>query len=386
MQQAKPRDQCREPDILALAAAVVSKAESGHPADQALREQFKTQRDLRPGDSTRITEIVFAYFRWRGWLKQSTPLRARLQHAAQLSDQFAHEPHSFRDDELIALAVPDWVKQEVDVTPDWVRALQQPPKLWLRARPGTGRKLAQQLGDCRSLGRGPLEDTLQYQGAKDLFRTAEFRAGAFELQDVSSQAVGLICAPQPGETWWDACAGEGGKTLHLSDLMQNRGLIWSTDRAAWRLQRLKRRAARAKVFNYRVALWEHMEHLPTRTKFDGVLLDAPCSAIGTWGRNPHARWTTTLQDVQELATLQRMLLSQVARTVKPGGKLVYSVCTLARSETIGAADDLQRQLTAFQPASVSPPLAGETTALGRSTFLPQQAGGNGMFVAVWQRQ
>ncbi len=165
--------------------------------------------------------------------------------------------------------------------------------------------LAEELGDCRVFGEGRLADTLEYRGRSDLFRTRHFHAGEFEVQDLNSQAVGLICGPQPGETWWDACAGEGGKTLHLSDLMENRGLIWASDRAAWRLAKLKRRAARAGVFNYRAVTWDGGPRLPTKTKFDGVLVDAPCSGIGTWHRNPHARWTTTAEDVKELSEVQQ---------------------------------------------------------------------------------
>ncbi len=120
---------------------------------------------------------------------------------------------------------------------------------------GGGRELARETG--RGAGGGGLPDAVIYEGAEDLFRTAEFHAGEFELQDISSQIVGWICDPQPGETWWDACAGEGGKTLHLCDLMRGKGLVWASDRAAWRLQKLKReRAARARVFNYRAALWD----------------------------------------------------------------------------------------------------------------------------------
>ena len=163
-----------------------------------------------------------------------------------------------------------------------------------------------------------MPDALVYEGETDLFKTPEFQAGEFEIQDISSQAVGLLCDPKPGETWWDACAGEGGKLLHLSDLMQNKGLIWASDRAAWRLQKLKRRTARAKAFNYRAALWEGGAKLPTKTKFDGVLVDAPCSGVGTWQRNPHARWTTTVEDVQELAEVQKRLLTNVAAVGEAG--------------------------------------------------------------------
>src|SRR5690606_4499564 len=139
-------------------------------------------------------------------------------------------------------------------------------------------------------------------------------------------------------TWWDACAGEGGKTLHLADQMENRGMIWATDRAQWRLDKLKRRAARAKVYNYRSKHWVNPSHLPLRARVDGLLVDAPCSGLGTWGRNPHMRWTVSGKDVAELAAVQANLLSVVAGSVKPGGRLIYSVCTLSHAETEKVAD------------------------------------------------
>src|SRR5205814_8236813 len=191
-------------------------------------------------------------------------------------------------------------------------------------------------------------DILEYRGDTDLFRTPEFHGGAFELQDVNSQAVSLICAPSAGQTWWDACAGEGGKTLHLCDLMGNKGLVWASDRAEWRLQKLKRRAARARLFNYRTRLWDGGPNLPVKTKFDGVLMDAPCSGIGTWQRNPHARWTSVARDVHELSAVQKDLLLYAAAAVKPGGKLIYSVCTLARAETTEVAAGFETASSGFE--------------------------------------
>jgi 16S rRNA (cytosine967-C5)-methyltransferase len=239
-----------------------------------------------------------------------------------LAGRYAAQPESFSDAELMARAVPVWLPSVMEPRAAWARSLQKEPRLWLRARRGQGRTLAGKLVDCRVFGEGPLADTLEYIGRSDLFRTAEFHAGEFELQDVSSQAVGLICDPRPGEKWWDACAGEGGKTLHLADLMGNKGLIWASDRAGWRLAMLKRRAARAGVFNYRTVTWDGGPRPPTKTEFDGVLVDAPCSGIGTWQRNPHARWTTTVQDVKELGEVQEQLLVHAAAGVEPGGRLV----------------------------------------------------------------
>jgi 16S rRNA (cytosine967-C5)-methyltransferase len=168
--------------------------------------------------------------------------------------------------------------------------------------------------------------------------------------------------------------------------MENQGLIWASDRAAWRLLRLKRRAARAKVFNYRAVPWNGGSKLPTKTKFDGVLVDAPCSGIGTWQRNPHARWTTTPQDVQELAELQRQLLTHAAATVKPEGKLIYAVCSLTRAETEAVADFCEAQCPNFKPLPLKNPLASSFTPAPRTCLWPQQFGGNGMFIAAWSRQ
>jgi 16S rRNA (cytosine967-C5)-methyltransferase len=341
---------------------------------------------LSARQTAQISQGVFAYFRWRGWLDDQEPLSRQIEHALHLAESFALKPQEFSDSDLMARAVPAWVKHEMEVTPAWARALQPPPRLWLRASRGQGAALVAKLGDCRPCDGRPLADCLEYSGHQDLFRTEEFHQGQFELQDISSQAVGLMCGPRAGETWWDACAGEGGKLLHLSQLMENQGLIWASDRAAWRLLRLKRRAARAKVFNYRAVPWNGGSKLPTKTKFDGVLVDAPCSGIGTWQRNPHARWTTTPQDVQELAELQRQLLTHAAATVKPEGKLIYAVCSLTRAETEAVADFCEAQCPNFKPLPLKNPLASSFTPAPRTCLWPQQFGGNGMFIAAWSRQ
>jgi len=173
--------------------------------------------------------------------------------------------------------------------------------------------------------------------------------------------------------------------LHLSDLMENRGLIWASDRVAWRLARLKQRAARAGVFNYRGVAWDGGPRLPTKTKFDGVLVDAPCSGIGTWHRNPHARWTTTAEDVKELSDVQQRILRHAAAAVKPGGKLVYAACTLADLETTRVVEGFERQCGEFQRLAVRNPLAPGLTPGGLLSLWPQESGGNGMCVAAWVR-
>jgi len=363
-----------------LAATIVAQA-AERPADQVLREALKSSR-LPRAETARVADLVFTYFRWLGLLNRREGMTPQLQSARELDARFNHAPASFTTEDL-RRTVPDWILDEVDVSREWLVALQTRPALWLRARRGTTADVAAKLGDCIAV-EAPLGDTLEYCGTQDLFRTPEFHAGAFEVQDIASQLVGLMCDPKPGETWWDACAGEGGKTLHLSDLMENKGLIWASDRSERRLAKLKQRAARARAFNYRVAPWDGSERLPIKTKFDGVLIDAPCSGVGTWQRNPHARWTTTMQDVRELAMAQRQLISNAARAVKPGGKLIYAVCTLTRTETDAVADLCSPRLSGFAPIELPAWPNVRPGASGRRWIWPQTCRGNGMFVAAWQ--
>jgi 16S rRNA (cytosine967-C5)-methyltransferase len=369
-----------------LAARIIRKSSRELPADDVLRTQLKAAGGLSRKEGAEVSGLVFGYYRWFGWLEQTKPIEEQIQQAAELARRFELNPASFSDAELTERSVPAWVKEELEVTEAWARNLQSEPRLWLRARPGQGSVLTEKLWDCEPFGEGALADTLEYCGEQDLFRSPEFHAGEFELQDISSQAVGLICGPQPGQTWWDACAGEGGKTLHFSDLMQNKGMIWASDRAAWRLESLKRRAARARVFNYRTRLWSGGAALPIKTRFDGVLVDAPCSGVGTWQRNPHARWTTTPEDVRELGQVQLQLLAHAAKAVKSGGRLIYAVCTLARVETDEVVEEFGRQFEEFEPVAMANPLDPKESAASRVVLWPQDYGGNGMFVAGWRRR
>lgn len=364
------------------AAQVISTIGADQRADTALRFFFERHRYIRPEAKRLISHAVFSYYRWLRWLDPKASPQKRVEHACALHARFAAAPKSIKAEALTALAVPGWLAAEATFPLDSLRQLQRDPALWLRARPASAAKLAAVLGSCEHADRAP--DALRFNGRGDLFRTAAFKAGDFEIQDLASQLVGHACAPQPGQTWWDACAGEGGKTLHLADLMANKGLVWATDRHDKRLETLKRRFARAKLFNYRTALWDGSAKLPTQTKFDGVLVDAPCSGVGTWQRNPQARWTASPNDVSELAVTQRALLEHVAGSVKPGGRLVYAVCTVTRAETSAIADAFTAAHPDFTPADV---LASSATPPSPQLLLwPHELNANGMFIAAWTRK
>ncbi|HZI33772.1 MAG TPA: RsmB/NOP family class I SAM-dependent RNA methyltransferase [Candidatus Binatia bacterium] len=373
-------------DVQAIAAEVIRKAGREKPADAALREVLKQIPDLAPFDAAEVARTVFIYYRWHVWLCDERGVQAKMRLALRLNQRFKENPASIPLAELHAKAVPEWTAEHLEVNDGWLRSLQSEPKLWLRAKSGQAEALAGKLFGAET---SPLlPDALVFNGETDLFKTPEFHAGEFEIQDIASQMVSWLCSPQPGETWWDTCAGEGGKMLHLSELMQNKGLIWASDRAAWRLQKLKRRAGRAKVFNYRSAAWDGGAKLPTKTKFDGVLVDAPCSGVGTWQRNPQARWTTTPNDVRELAEIQRKLLANVAPSLKPGGKLIFSVCTLTHAETVEVVEYFNATQPDFEPL-VWEEIKLETRTLEnvpQLTIWPQDLGGNGMFIAGWRRK
>lgn len=359
--------------LLNNAARILKLVQAGTPADQALRENLSQDRHFTaPAERRGISRAVFAYYRWWRWLGEKDSLQKQLVAALDLQKRFDASPAAFKTEGLAARALPDWLKAEMDEIPaGWLQQLQREPVLWIRAKAGTGVGLAGKLSHFTPAPQSA--DALRYSGLTDLYRTKEFQAGEFEIQDLASQLVGLACAPQAGETWWDACAGEGGKTMHLSDLMKNKGLIWASDRSLRRLTKLKQRAARAKVFNFRAAPWEGDAKLPTKTKFDGILIDAPCSGVGTWQRNPHARWTTLPKDVHELAAVQAKLLKNVAGSLKPGGRLVYSVCTLTRAETTAVAAAFTSAHPELKPVSAK-------------TLWPHELNANGMFIAIWRKK
>ena len=368
-----------------IAAEVIRKTGRDRPADAALRALLKQAKDLAPFDATEIARTVFIYYRWHAWLRDERGVESKLRLALRLDERFRTNESNIPLAEVRVKTVPAWTAECLEPSDDWLRSLQREPKLWLRAKRGQAAALTEKLSGAET---SPLlPDALIFNGEMDLFKTPEFHAGEFEIQDIASQVVGWMCSPRPGETWWDACAGEGGKTLHLSELMENKGLIWASDRAEWRLKQLQRRAARAKVFNYRAKTWDGGIKLPTKTKFDGVLVDAPCSGLGTWQRNPHSRWTTGPEDVRELAEIQKKLLAHVAPGVKPGAKLIYSVCTLTRAETTEVVEDFSAKFAGeFAPMVLPAIIPGGQQTAATKMIWPQDLGGNGMFIAGWRRR
>ncbi len=377
------------------AARLIAQISPEEPADSVLRREVGSDRELESTEKRALVGAVFAYYRWLRWLDPDRPGPARVLSALDLQRRFDADPASIKAEALLARTLPDWAREAVDLPdPDarlaWLRQLQRPPSLWIRPQrefaPAIARALRHTTPPTAELAHFTTTTpptALRYTGPGDLFKSDEFKKGLFEIQDLSSQLIGHACAPRPGETWWDACCGEGGKTLHLADLMANQGLLWASDRHPGRLASLRKRAARARVFNYRAVNWNGGPFPPTKTRFDGILVDAPCSGLGTWQRNPHARWTTTENDVRELAAIQRQLLENTWRSLKPGGRLVYAVCTTTRAETSAIA----AAFTAAHPELEPIPTPGLPDTPAEGLFLwPHQLDANGMFLAAWRRR
>src|SRR5262245_53077992 len=136
-----------KPNPLEVAASVIRDSSRERPADAVLRSHLKDQSGLSRQQGTEVTRMVFAFYRWFGWLDKQQPLAQQIERASELAQQFARQPTSFPDAELVTRAIPDWTSKQVDVTPEWVRALQSEPVLWLRSRPGEGKTVSSKLGN-----------------------------------------------------------------------------------------------------------------------------------------------------------------------------------------------------------------------------------------------
>lgn len=160
---------------------------------------------------------------------------------------------------------------------------------------------------------------------------SSYQQGDFEIQDLGSQCIGLVCAPRPGERWYDPCAGAGGKTLQLASLMKRRGEICAGDIRDWKLEELRRRARRAGFPNIRTRAHDGTPW-SGKHPYDGVLVDAPCSGSGVWRRNPGGQWLLLREQIAQYAEKQFRILCGNARAVRQGGVLVYATCSLFPAE------------------------------------------------------
>jgi len=178
-----------------------------------------------------------------------------------------------------------------------------------------------------------IANALALKKRANVFTTSGFKEGLFEIQDYGSQQIGLFASPQPGQFVIDACAGAGGKSLHLAALMQNKGRIVSMDVTQWKLDELSKRAKRAGVHNLETRLIEANKTIEKfENKADLILLDVPCSGLGVLKRNPDTKWKFTMDTFKKTKQLQVQILKDYSVMLKAGGKMVYSTCSILPSE------------------------------------------------------
>lgn len=171
---------------------------------------------------------------------------------------------------------------------------------------------------------------------QNVFRLAPFLKGEFEVQDAASQAVAPFLEVKPGMRVVDACAGAGGKTLHLAALMENKGRLIALDVEQWKLDELKKRARRGGVANLETRLIDSTRVIKRLAgTADRLLLDVPCSGLGVLRRNPDAKWKLSAPYIKEVQALQQTILRDYSDIVKPGGYMVYATCSILPSENEG---------------------------------------------------
>ncbi len=220
---------------------------------------------------------------------------------------------------------------------------------------------------------------------------ASYKDGWFELQDEGSQLLSMLLDPKPGQRVVDACAGGGGKTLHLAALMNNSGSLIGIDVDEKRLANIHPRLARAGVTIAELlhALRDNERICELTGIADAVLVDAPCSGVGTFRRNPAAKLMTTGDYIDRMATVQQNVLHQYAALVKPGGRLVYSTCTLLMKENEHVVENFLRTHPHFTLVPVPEILERINVRVPCTTdtllLLPHITGTDGFFAAVMRR-
>jgi 16S rRNA (cytosine967-C5)-methyltransferase len=404
---------------------------AGRPADRMLAGIFHRHREWGSRDRRFFSELVFSFFRWRGWVAPD-PIHGsrgwfRAGAAAWLLDAETMHPAvaamleaadvptgrlspagglSLADKAKCLAAwdlsartptpselAPAWMAGELEITPDmdpaeavqaWLFWLQTRPPVWLRLRTGRESLVLAALATAGlTARRHPTASAAVrlHPGANLEALPGQVRAG-FEIQDLHSQAVGLAAAPRPGERWWDLCAGSGGKALHLADLAGGHISLLATDIREAAVAELRRRLRRTGVAGVEARTWDGRS--APAGLFDGILVDAPCTGSGTWHRNPDGRWRTSPAALEEAVSRQERLLAFAAAHVRPGGRLIYATCSVFRRENSGLIRAFLASHPAFRLEPGLHPFTGAATD-GTVYFPPGPGGGNGMFLCRFRK-
>lgn len=360
----------------------------GPPADGLVQAYFRTRRYAGSKDRRAVRDLVFRAIRASG----SPPANGRqallaLEEAGALFDGSPHAPAPLNAGEngpMPGPVVPDWLQERLSplVTPDeWPALLERAP-LDLRVNVARADRAS-----VRALFPDSAETRLSPWGLRlspdaRVSDSETFAQGLVEVQDEGSQLIALACMPASNGVVVDLCAGAGGKALAIAAAAPPGIRLVAADTSRDRLARLAPRAARAGAAIEAMLLdggHEERQLAPLAASADVVLVDAPCSGSGTWRRNPEGRWRLTPERLARLEALQRHVLDLAVPLVRPGGTLVYAVCSLLRSEGAGQAEAFLSRHSAWavQDGDVS---WGREDGAGR-LLTPARDGCDGFFVA-----
>ena len=277
-------------------------------------------------------------------------------------------------------SIPDWLdllcEKELGkkVWDKELKHLNEPAKVVLRVntlkinRIDLQKELAQK--EIGTLTEDAYPDALILEERKNVFQTEAFAMGFFEIQDACSQLVAEYLAVREGMRVVDACAGAGGKTLHLASLMKNKGQIIALDVYEYKLKELKKRAKRAGTHNITTKVITHSKTIKKLyNSADRVLIDAPCSGIGILKRRPNDKWKLSADFIEKVKNLQKKLLQSYSKILKKGGKMVYATCSILSSEN-------EKQIRYFLENNPNFTLEKE------QTMYPSQSGFDGFYMAL----
>ena len=392
------------------------------PADLFLNRIFRQDRRIGGRDRRLYSDLIFAVFRWYGPLRKYSSDPAFLLTGAAAAEKnenpeisvflqqagldescrdviFSPENSIGRLNAFLRLkgfsgdvsardCLPGWIYSHLDfeADEDFLSLQQTRPPLWLRVQrvPADTVLVSLRTQGVSVMRHDRIKTALSVAERVNLPGLEAYRQGWIEAQDLSSQCIGEVCAPQEGECWWDACAGGGGKSLELASLMNGKGIVTASDIRSRKLEELRQRAKRAGFSNIRTREWDG-ERLPVQEEScDGVLVDAPCSSSGRWRRNPESRWLLTVERVEELAAAQKKILDSAAKAVKPGGVLVYATCSLLQDENRLNVEAFLSSHPEYTPESFSHPLTGQTVP-GQVQILPQEGNCDASFIARFRK-
>lgn len=402
-----------------------------HPADAVVSRYFRDHRNLGPRERATLAETVYTVLRKKTLFEAlarsgSGPKERRLAilgfHAprnflqAALSDQEAKwlkDCDAVQPEELLPQHrhnLPQWMADKLqaqvgDQFDALAASMLEPAPLDLRVnvlnakRDAVQKELAKEGIKAEATPFSPWG--LRVQDKPALTKLEAFKEGRIEVQDEGSQLLALLLDAKRGEMVVDFCAGAGGKTLAIGAQMRNTGRLYAFDVSAHRLEALKPRLARSGLSNVHPAALAHERDERVKRlagKIDRVLVDAPCSGLGTLRRNPDLKWRQDEKAVAELTEKQLSILTSAARMVKSGGRLVYATCSVLPEENELIAEAFQKAHFDFVPLDAGEVLdklkvenaaalcAGGETGTQYVRLWPHAHQTDGFFAAVWQRK